>query len=676
MRDGKPSTRGWRPARRALLAAFVAGLVATAASVPSGQTRKPSLLLITLDTVRADHLGCYGDKAAATPVLDRLAREGVRFADATTHAPITGPSHAGILTGVYPARYGIRDNASTPLPSDALTLAEALKTVGYRTGAFIGAFILDRAYGFDQGFDTFDATFDRFAPGDKLQVERPASAVVKPALAWLDAVPADQPFFAWVHLYDAHTPYTPPPPFDVKFRSHPYDGEIAAVDQAIGRLLAALERRGRLDDTLIVAIGDHGESLGEHGEEDHGVFLYDAVLHIPWIMRLPSRERAGAVVREQVRAIDLMPTVLERLGVKPPAGLDGESLLPVVRGHGRASIPPAYAETYYPTLHFGWSALQSIRTGEWKLIEAPRLELYDLRSDATEKTSVASSETSRVARLRSDLKAIEAGWRNTPHAQTKTPDRETIQRLRSLGYVGVAAPSSGTQGPDPKDMIARLREYRLLMTGTTASLRKGRPQEAVEQLKRALTINPRAYDASLALGDVYMEMGQYDRAVGQYQAAARLNPASVDPLLAGATVLIRSGRLDEAGLLIEQAARLEPRSYDVAFAQGRLSEQRGQDAEAFEHYERAVAANPADARSHAYLATAALRLKKLDVAAAEFTRAGQLGYQPAQAQVGLGRVAELRGDRTAAIAAYRKALALDPGLAAARDGLARLGVRE
>ena len=457
-------------------------------------------------------------------MLDWLAREGVRFADATTSAPLTGPAHAAILTGVYPARYGIRDNASTPLPPDATTLAEVLEGAGYKTGAFIGAFILDRAYGFDQGFDTFDSTFNRFAPGDKLQVSRPASAVVEPALAWLDALPAGQPFFAWVHFYDAHAPYAPPPPFDVTFRGHPYDGEIAAVDQAVGRLVAALERQGRLDTTLIVAIGDHGESLGEHGEEDHGIFLYDAVLHIPWIMRLPARERAGTVVDEQVRAIDLVPTVLDRLGIAPPAKLDGESVLSVVRGHPRREIPPAYAETFYPALHYGWSALHSIRGDGWKFIEAPRPELYALRSDRAETTNLAGRRGAVASRMSAELNAIETEWTRAPAADTKMPDRETIERLRALGYVGFTAPTSSGQGLDPKDMIARLREFRLLMTDTTASLRRGRTQAAVEQLKRALAINPRAYDAHLALGDVYAEVQQVPVGRGRIHGRGATQP--------------------------------------------------------------------------------------------------------------------------------------------------------
>ncbi len=256
----------------------------------------PNLLLITLDTVRADHLGAYGWSTAATPVLDEMAREGVRFADATTQSPLTAPAHAALLTGVYPGRFNLRDNAASRLPEEAVTLAERLKAAGYSTGAFIGAFILDRAFGFAQGFDTFDSKFEGFGLADLEQARRRGDRVVEPALAWIGKLPADRPFFCWVHLYDAHAPNAPPPPFDARFRSRPYDGEIAFVDLQIGRLVKALQSKGWLDRTVVVAVADHGEGLGDHDEDHHGMLLYDSVLHVPWIMRLPSRARAGQTI--------------------------------------------------------------------------------------------------------------------------------------------------------------------------------------------------------------------------------------------------------------------------------------------------------------------------------------------------------------------------------------------
>jgi len=654
----------------------IAGCLAVAlGAFVGGQAQAPraNLLLVTLDTVRADHLGSYGDRQASTPVLDRLAAEGVRFADATTQAPLTGPAHAALLTGVYPARYGVRDNATTPLPRDVTTLASALQSAGYQTGAFIGAFILDRPYGFAQGFDEFDSRFNRFEAGNKQKAERTAGQVVAPALDWLGRVRRDRPFFAWVHFYDAHAPYTPPAPYNIRFAKQPYDGEIAYVDSAVGRLIAKLETMGVLDQTLVVAIADHGESLGEHGEEDHGLFLYDSVLRVPWIMRLPGRSRAGAVVTEQVRAIDLMPTVLDALGVPAPGRLDGESVLAVVRGKPRSAPPLSYAETWYPKLHYGWSELRSARVGEWKYIDAPRQELYDLRKDPAERNDVTLSQQTVAGRLGSDLRATADGLGGAEPARAAAPDRETIERLRSLGYIGFVAPGSSTaRGLDPKDMVPRLREYRLLMTDATAAIRKGDLATAADRLRRAATVSERSYDVHLALGDVYLQQRQFDRAVGEYEAAALLNPVSADPLVAAANALTDQGRLGEAARKLDQALSLEPLSPEVAVGRARLAERQDQPLDALALYQSAVNLNPSYAQARALLANVALRLKRFDDARAQFAALLGLGYEPARSHYGLGRVAEAKGDRDAALKEYRAAVHLDPSLSAAREALGRL----
>ncbi|MBP1636382.1 MAG: Sulfatase [Acidobacteria bacterium] len=332
--------------------------------------------------------------------------------------------------------------------------------------------------------------------------------MLEPALAWLKEQRSGDPFFAWVHFYDAHAPYRPPPPFDARFRRHPYDGEIAYVDSALGRLVALLEQKGVLDRTLVVAVGDHGESLGEHGEEDHGLFLYDAVLSVPMIVRLPGRARAGTVVREQVRSVDLLPTMLEALGVRPTGAIDGESLLAVAQGRPRKAVPLSYAETFYPRLHFGWSELKSARVGEWKLVDAPTPELYDLRVDRREAVNLAGRNPTVADRLSADLRVVGGSFSAAPAAQPP-PSAETLERLRSLGYVGLAGgpgPASG-RGADPKDMVPRLREFRRLMTDATGLLRRGQAGAAVPLLKRALAVNERAYDVHLALGDAYLQQG-------------------------------------------------------------------------------------------------------------------------------------------------------------------------
>lgn len=647
----------------------VAGLVVLRSQAP-----RPNVLLITLDTVRADHLESYGYKAGATPALDRIAREGVRFADATSNAPLTGPAHAALLTGVYPARYGMRDNVSTAIPSGTATLAEILKKAGYRTGAFIASFILDRAYGFDHGFDEFDSHFGGFQQQDKLRAARTAGDVLKSALPWIAQVPTDRPFFAWVHFYDAHLPYTPPAPYRTTFRTHPYDGEIAYVDEAVGKLLAALERKGVLDQTLVIAIADHGESLGEHGETEHGLFLYDAVLRIPWLMRLPGRARAGTVVNEQVRSVDLAPTVLGLLGLQPPKGLDGESVVGPIMGKPRSNPPSSYAESFYGKLHHGWSETYSIRVGEWKYIDAPRSELYDLGTDRREMNNVIERQANVVGRLGGDLRQVVAGLGPGANTRAPMPDRDTLERLRSLGYVGFAGASGSAagRGPDPKDKVAQMEAFDRLLLHAMNALKQNQPDVAVVSLKKALAVDDRSYDAHLLLGDVYTQRRRYESALGEYDVAALLNPTSADPLLAAANVFITQGNFPAAKERIDRAETSAPESYEIPFNRGLLAEQQGRMAEALDQYQRAVRANPSDARSKARLANLAAMLNRYDIAAPLFTALLEMGYQPAGSHYGLGQAAEARGDRATAIKEYTRALALDPKFEPARAALAKL----
>jgi arylsulfatase A-like enzyme/Tfp pilus assembly protein PilF len=656
------------------LTAFAALAIALAVTATGAQDQRPNVLLLTLDTVRADRIGAYGYKLAVTPNLDRLAREGVRFDDATTQAPLTAPAHAALLTGVYPTRLGVKDNASSPLPDSAETLAETLKAPGYQTGAFIGAFILDRPYGFAQGFDHFDATFEGFRPELKQQAQRVAGEVVSPAISWLKS--AQAPFFAWVHLYDAHLPYSAPAPYSAKFAARPYDGEIAYVDAQVGRLIAALNETAALDRTIVVAIADHGESLGEHGEEDHGMFLYEPVLRIPWIVRLPKGERGGTVVSEQVRAIDLTPTILELAGVRARAKVDGESLAAVMRGQARRDPPPSYADAHFPELHFGWSMLRSWRVGEWKYIHAPKPELYDLRTDKEEAKNVLSARSNVSARMASEIEAL---WRSFgPAADTAPPqpDPETLARLRSLGYVGIAAPSSSRgRGADPKDKIGEVKLFRTLLSRAIDDLSAGRNDAAILKLKQAARINERAYDVHLLLGDAYRAKGSHEQALGEYDAAGLLNPSIAAPHVYAAEVHVAQGSFDKALARLEAAAKIEPNSAEVVSVRGRVYERNGRAQEALVEYQRAVALNPSDVPARARLVNVAMSLRRFDLAEPQLRILLERKHQPARTHLALGVVAESRGDLATAAAEYKRALALEPGLKQAADALARVSKR-
>lgn len=660
-----------------LLGPVLATLALCAPTAPAAQPAlRPNVVLVTLDTTRADRIGAYGYALAETPALDRLAREGVRFDDATSQSPLTAPAHAALLTGQYPGRLGIRNNASSPVPDSAVTLAESLRGAGYRTGAFIGAFVVDRAYGFAQGFDVFDAAFAGFRHDIKGQVQRPAKEVVDPALAFIAAAPANAPFFAWIHLYDAHTPYDPPPPYNVKFAKRPYDGEIAYADAQLGRIVSALRASGALDRTIVVVVGDHGEALGDHGEDDHGIFLYEAVTRVPWIVRLPNGERAGSVVAEQVRQVDLTPTVLDLAGARVNARTDGESVAALIRGTARRDPPPSYTETWYPELHFGWSRLRALRVGEWKYIAAPKPELYDLRTDRGERRNVIGERSSVASRMAGELEAIERGFGAAATATPPQPDAETIARLRSLGYIGLAAPPSGGRGADPKDRIGAMRQFRALLTAAAGDLKARRHDAALATLKTAVALNERAYDAHVLLGSVYQQKGDLERAVGEFDAAALLNPVMAAPYVLAADAYLGDAQLQRAMARADKAAALEPDSGEVASLRGKIFERAGRGGEALAEYQRAIALNPSDTAARGRLAGLAMNMGRHDVAEPQLRTLLKLKYQPARTHFALGKLAEARGDRTGAATEYRRALALEPGLLQAKQALSALGGRQ
>jgi choline-sulfatase len=653
-----------------ILCAALATVTVTLAQAP-----KPNVLLVTIDTVRADHIGAYGYTKGTTPTLDRLAREGVRFAEATSQAPLTGPAHAAILTGSYPARFGVRDNATTPLPPSATTIAERFKAAGYRTGAFIGAFIVDRQYGFGQGFDEFDSRFERFSSAAKLQARRPAGAVIDDALKWL-AAKNDAPFFAWVHLYDAHAPYDSPPAFRARFSTAPYDGAIAYVDQSIGKLIDALQPSGALDRTVVSVVADHGEGLGEHGEAEHGFFLYDTTLHVPWILRLPERRRAGTVVSGQVRAIDVAPTLAALAGLAAPADIDGESVVPLIEGRPRRDPPPSYAETFYPKLHFGWSELKAVRVGDWKYIDAPKPELYDVVHDKSERQNVAAARAPLASGLAREAQRTEGTFGADARAEAPAPDPENLARLRSLGYVGATSgPTAGARGPDPKDMIGGLNAFRTTMTRVKQLLQTGGAASAIPVLKQLLASNTQSYEVHLALGDAFVDTKKFRDALDEYAAARLLNPATAEPLIAAARVRLTMNDADGAAHEVDEAEHIEPHSDEVRVVHGMVRERSGDAAQALADYTAAVAANPSNTQARARLAGLALQAAQYATAREQFEALLRVSYRPSRMHFGLGQVAQAQGDVTGAAAEYRLALKLEPTFVEARTALRQLGVQ-
>ncbi len=558
--------------------ANVLALCLALAGAPAGAAPAPSVVLVTVDTLRPDALGWVAGRNA-TPEIDRLAAEGARFPGAISPVPLTLPAHTSILTGLEPPRHGVRDNGQVLGPGVA-TLAEALRARGYRTAAFVSGYPLRALFGLDRGFERYD---------DSLPVkgqdfgDRPASETARAALAWLKDVPG--PFFLWVHFYDPHDPYEPPAAFRRPGPRGAYDGEVAAVDAAVGELRRGLAQRR--EPLLSVLTGDHGESLGEHGEDTHGFFVYDSTLRVPLVLHFPGRVKPAAPPLAP-RLVDVAPTVLDLLGLPPLASVDGVSLRPVLEGR-RQELPPAYVETLQPYLGYGWAPLSGLHTGRVKLIDAPRPELFDLSSDPGEARNVHDRDPHRATRLQELLAERRAkGARATAAAD----DPQVLERLRSLGYVGGGtAPAAGDwpRGlPDPKDRLAlraRLHEseallargdlagaargfegvlkdepdnrFALLRFGTALS-RLGRYRAAQAPLARLASLDPRQAEARYLLAEALMHAGQWPQAVAEWMEVTRLQPRRAAAWSNLGFSLLRSGKPTEAVKALEEAVRLEP----------------------------------------------------------------------------------------------------------------------
>jgi arylsulfatase A-like enzyme/Flp pilus assembly protein TadD len=505
-----------------------------------------NLLLITLDTTRADHLGCYGWKRAATPALDALAQRGVRFDQAFAQVPITLPSHASLLTGTYPPENGVRNNSRYALRPDLPTLAEVFRAHGYRTGAFIGSQILDVRYGLGRGFDAYKDRMPLY--------ERPANEVADEALAWLDEG-RGKPFFAWVHFYDPHTPYNPPREYLAK-TGDAYDGEIAFVDANIGRLVDWLQRNNILDRTLVVAVGDHGESLGEHGFLWHSLLVYDSIMRVPLTFSLPGRLPQNTSVGGIARLVDVMPTILDLLGWDTPREVTGESLRAALGG---AALPPrtSYGETDYPYEDFGWSKLRCLVERQWKYIRAPEVELYDRLADPGELHNLATEQPDVVARLEEELLACEQGM--TPRDSVAVAlDSASAEALRSLGYVAGPPPTAehAENLKDPKYMVDVDHDFRQ----AESLLAAGRALPALELLEPAVRRSPESFVVVEALGKAYAVAEMYEFAQLTLQDALTIWPQSPGTWTFLAQVMEQRGALTPAMRACDEALKLDPNS--------------------------------------------------------------------------------------------------------------------
>lgn len=591
---------------RALRAVCLVVLLGPAAPASAPSTaRRPDVFLITIDTLRADHIHCYGYDRVETPGLDGLAKDGTRFTEAFTPSPITNSSHASILTGLLPGSHGVTDFA-VPLSPAYPTVAELLKKQSYHTAAFIGAVILDsktQAPGFDRGFDFYDnfpeppTTKSRWG-----RVERRGTEVVRHAEEWLNRHPTGA-HFVWLHLYDPHDPYEPPQPFSREYKDHLYDGEIAYADYALANFVAYLKKIGHYENSIVVVVGDHGEGLGEHHEETHGIFLYDSTMHVPLIIKQPQELDAGLVVSAQVMTIDILPTILELVGAAAPGRTDGESVKTYFVG-AKKNGRPAFGETDYP-LSFGWASLRSVRGEGFKYIEAPRPEFYDLRSDAAELDNKYEPWNNRVQEARAMLEKLRAVEHRT-EVSKGVVGPATVNELRALGYLGPVDAASATTAPepsmlpDPKDKI----DQQNLLHAAMIATEDNRDPEARKALEKVLVLDPNSPIALRQLGELELRARDYDEAVLHLRASVEARPNDAAARFHEGQALVKTNDLAAARDTLENSLKLSPEQLPARLLLGEVFLRIENPSQAEDEFEAALLLEPDNAEAQLGLARA------------------------------------------------------------------------
>jgi arylsulfatase A-like enzyme/Tfp pilus assembly protein PilF len=663
---GSRPRRTWRRAP-ALLASFALAVGAFAAARVVREEplrRRPglSVLLVTVDTLRADAVGAYGRAGADTPRMDRLAAEGVRFTFAHAQSVVTLPSHANILSGRYPFDHGVRDNSGFRFPKSLDTLATLLRAHGYRTGAFLSAFPLDSRFGLDRGFEVYDDRLGDFEVKPDFQMqERPGPETVAAARTWRESTPG--PTFCWVHLYEPHAPYDPPFEWQGRFPSA-YDAEVAAADAALGPLLDPLFARGAQGDTLVVLTADHGEGRGEHGEATHGIFTYETTLRVPLLLYCPRLFRSR-VVTAGARHVDILPTVLDALGFPLPEDLPGRSLLRAAEGLGDGPEPPSYFESLTPALTRGWAPAYGVLRGRLKYIDLPIPELYDLRSDPREQTNLAPRQPERVAAMRS-LLSRERGA--DPGAAPGTEDAEVRERLLSLGYVTGESPIARRYGvdDDPKrnlDFETRLDEVIRLYDD-------GDLEGALARCERLVRDRPRVPLGLRHLSFLRRQAGDLEGAVEAGRRALAADPASVDSAAQLGHFLNDLGRPREAVALLAPYARPANADLDVLMTYGAGLAEDGRRTAAIEALQRARRLDPTSALAAFNLGTAHLLFGDRETAREEFEEALRLEPELGRAMSALGVLAAKEGRPREAVRRWKQAIGVNPRDA---DSLYNLG---
>ncbi|MGH9498736.1 MAG: sulfatase-like hydrolase/transferase [Terriglobales bacterium] len=654
---------------RRLLGVLLLAECALAASTP-----RPNVLLITVDTTRADRMGFLGCTRGLTPNLDALAKQGVVFERAYSQYPLTVPSHATILSGTYPQFHRVND-FGIPLGKDVPYLPQILGEQGYKTGAFVASSLLDPTSGwvpgFGRGFDTYDADFHA-VPGkdDRYQtLEHRAGYVVAHALAWLKSN-SSGPFFAWVHLYDPHIPYDPPEPFKSRYASAPYDGEIAYADSELGKLFAELRARGLYDNTVIAVMSDHGEAFGEHGEINHGIFLYDATIHVPLLFKMPEQHFAGTRVDARAGLVDVVPTILDAVGIAVPKAVQGKSLVPLMKPEGESSPAlaelknrPAYSETDYPHRDYGWSSLRALRADKYLFVKAPRQELYDQSTDPDADHNLATSAPAVTQTLAGRLDSFREKTASSDKPKAADVDPRLVQQLAALGYVGGThanePPGAEMTGADPKDKIEVANHVQRALI----EIEDGHLPEAIAMLEKIRAQAPGEEIVWRTLGAAYLGQENFEKAVPVLRKDSEMNPdfslghyrlgealfntndlegakAELQTAIAKSTLVnlkyaatlhfflagIYRKMADSADAYKELhlAVELDPENYDANLTLGRLLSMDGSPADGLPFLQKAVKLQPNSFEPHLFLGDALTQLGREMEATAQHQEAERL----------------------------------------------------
>ncbi len=634
-----------------------------------------NVILITIDTLRADRLSSYGSDVQ-TPHMDALAAEGVRFTSAASAVPFTLPAHSTIMTGTYPPYHGVRENVGYYLDESVPTLAEMLLGAGYSTAGFVSAFVLDRRWGIGRGFGHY---FDDFDLRSEKQVnlgsvQRAGQETLDEAVAWLDERPADRPFFLWLHLFDPHDPYTPPEPYKSSYPDRPYEAEVAYTDSLVGSFREQLTERGLLDESLVVLTADHGEGLGDHNESFHGFFVYDSTVRVPLIVRAPFGDLGGTTVDQPVSHVDLVPTVLEALGRTAPDSIQGESLLPLMLGRSVEVERQVYSESYYPLLHYGWAPLQALRRAGHKYIDAPTPELYDLTADGGEQTNAFRRDRELASDLAGRLEALREAIERGDSEAARQPDIDeaALAQLEALGYLAGRG-DLDDQDPDvpradPKDKV----EIHQSIMWAQSFISQEDYAEAEKRLEKAIQLDDGMIDAWQMLGNIAAKGGDHERAIELFQRALALDAEHKSSLFGLAAAYRRLGRKQEALVGFRRLVELMPHDSKAVLATTNIEVELGNRAEAIALLEGAVVRDNTPPILFNQLGELLALDGRPGEAEARFLTAIERSDALAQPRFNLAVLAEERRDMDHAIRLYEETVARAPSHYQAHFNLGRL----